>query len=101
MTTPEGKVKDAIKKLLKSYGTKVYYVMPATWGYGKSGAPDFVICAAGRFLSVEAKSATGKPTPLQVIAMDSIREAGGSAYIVKDEPSLAALKSFLDFATKG
>ena len=38
--TPEGKVKDKVKKILKEL--KAYYIMPATGGYGSSGAPDFV-----------------------------------------------------------
>ena len=46
--TPEGKVKAKIKKVLKD--KDIYYVMPATGGYGNSGAPDFLICLNGKFI---------------------------------------------------
>ena len=44
--TPEGKVKQKVKEVLKDLGA--YYVMPVTSGYGNSGAPDFLVCYEGR-----------------------------------------------------
>jgi hypothetical protein len=46
MPTPEGRVKNKIKKLLNQHG--VYYDMPVPYGYGKSGL-DFYGCHHGRF----------------------------------------------------
>ena len=40
-TTPEGKVKKAVRRVLDELGA--YYVMPVTGGYGKQGAPDFLV----------------------------------------------------------
>ena len=51
--TPEGKVKEKVKKVLKEQG--IYYVMPATGGYGSSGAPDILVCHKGKFYGLECK----------------------------------------------
>ena len=83
MTTPESKVKDKIKKILKAKG--IYYAMPHGAGYGNAGVPDFLCCVRGYFLAIEAKAKGGKPTALQVRNMDDIRKAGGVSLVV-DEP---------------
>jgi len=83
MSTPEGKVKAAIKKLLDE--NNIYYFMPATGGYGRSGVPDFVGCARGRFFSIEAKTGKAKPTALQLREMERIKAAGGLAFVINEE----------------
>jgi Holliday junction resolvase len=84
--TPEGKVKDKIKKILKANG--IYYAMPHGAGYGNAGVPDFLCCVKGTFLAIEAKAKGGKPTALQVKNMQEINDAGGVALVV-DEDVLA------------
>ena len=74
-TTPEGKVKAKVVKLLKERG--VYYFFPATFGMGRSGVPDVVCCQGGRFLAVECKAGKGKTTALQEREIAAIRAAGG------------------------
>jgi len=83
MSTPEKKVKEAIKRVLKKY--KVYYFMPATGGYGRSGVPDFICCANGLFLAIEAKAGGNGVTALQAKEIASIHHAGGFALIVNEE----------------
>ena len=83
MSTPEKKVKEAIKRALKKY--KVYYFMPATGGYGRSGVPDFICCAKGKFLAIEAKAGDNQLTALQAKEIESIREAGGVALVFNEE----------------
>ena len=78
--TPEGKVKAAVKELFKRHG--VWYCMPVGGLYGRAGIPDFLACANGTFLAVEAKAKGKKPTPLQSLALDGIRKAGGIALVV-------------------
>lgn len=83
MSTPEGKVKAAIKKLLDEHS--IYYFMPATGGYGRSGVPDFIGCARGKFFSIEAKAGKAKPTALQLREMERIKAAGGLAFVINEE----------------
>jgi hypothetical protein len=77
--TPEGKVKDKIKKMLKYH--KIWYCMPATYGFGVSGVPDFVCCARGKFFGIEAKAKNGALTPLQMKAAADIAQAGGMVHV--------------------
>lgn len=84
--TPEAKVKDKVKKILKAHG--VYYAMPHGAGYGNAGVPDFLCCVQGHFLAIEAKAKGGKPTALQVKNMEDIRNSGGISLVV-DEDVLA------------
>lgn len=81
--TPEGKVKDKVKRLFKSMG--VYYAMPATGGYGVSGVPDFLVCLKGKFIGVECKAGKGKPTALQLKNLAEIEASGGISVIVNEE----------------
>jgi Holliday junction resolvase len=78
--TPEAKVKEKIKKILKEHG--VYYAMPMGTGYGNSGVPDFLCCVNGKFLAIEAKAGKGVPTALQEKNLREIRVAGGTALVV-------------------
>jgi len=81
--TPEGAVKDAIKNLLRAHGA--YFVMPMGTGYGKAGVPDFVVCAYGHFVGIEAKAGKGKPTALQDANMVQIVRAGGLTLVVNEQ----------------
>lgn len=96
-TTPEGKVKNEIKKILKEYGDRVYWFMPAMGGFGKSGVPDFIICANGYFIGVEVKYDKGKnpPTELQVKNLKGIVGAGGVSMVI-DNRNLDSLREMLE-----
>jgi Holliday junction resolvase len=80
--TPEAKVKAKIKKILKDHG--VYYAMPMGTGYGNAGVPDFLCCANGTFLAIEAKAGKGTTTALQEKNLREIREAGGVALVINE-----------------
>jgi hypothetical protein len=84
MQTPEGKVKDRIKLLLRDYGARMYYFMPAMGAFGKAGVPDIVICFYGRFVGVEVKADAKKnpPTALQKKNLAEIVGAGGHSIVV-------------------
>lgn len=47
--------------------------------YGTAGLPDIICCVNGRFIAFEVKTAVGKVTKLQEIAIRKINNAGGSA----------------------
>ena len=83
MSTPEKKVKEAIKRILDTH--EVYYFMPTTGGYGRSGIPDFICCIKGRFLAVEAKAIGGTLTALQQREMLKIEAAGGIPMLVNEK----------------
>jgi hypothetical protein len=91
--TPESKVKDKIKAILKKHG--IYYAMPIGTGYGNSGVPDFLCCVAGHFLAVEAKAGKGKTTALQDKHMGQINAQGGTAMVV-NENNLDELEALLE-----
>ena len=80
--TPEGKVKEVVKKFLKEKG--LYYIMPATGGYGSSGAPDIVVCHKGKFYGLEVKSGENKPTALQMDNLNRIEKNGGYAFVINE-----------------
>ena len=82
MLTPERKVKDKVKKVLKELGA--YYAMPATGGYGSSGVPDFLVCYRGRFFGLECKANGGKTTALQEKNLEDIRKNSGVAFVVNE-----------------
>ena len=94
-STPESKVKEKIKKILKEYG--VYYAMPMGTGYGNSGVPDFLCCVNGKFLAIEAKAGKGIPTALQEKNLRDIKAAGGDAFVV-NEDGLEDLKAYLNLS---
>jgi hypothetical protein len=81
--TPESKVKKKVVALLEQY--EMYYFYPVTGGYGSSGVPDIIACWGGRFVAIECKSGSNKPTPLQTKNLRSIWMAGGYAMVVNEE----------------
>jgi pantoate kinase len=91
-STPEGKVKQKIKNILSDLG--IYYAMPMGTGYGNSGVPDFIGCANGRFIAIEAKTKGNVPTALQHKHMRLIESAGGITFVI-DEQGVESLREYL------
>ena len=87
--TPEARVKANIKKLLVAMG--VWYFLPAASQFGKKGIPDFICCANGHFLAIEAKSNGNRATDLQLHRIDEIKQHKGTALVV-DETNLEHLE---------
>jgi Holliday junction resolvase len=81
-TTPEGKVKAQVKRLLDTHG--VYHFSPNMAGYGRSGVPDIIGCHDGYFLAIECKAGTNKPTALQIRELERIATAGGYAFVINE-----------------
>ena len=89
--TPEGRVKEAVKRLLKAHG--VWHYMPVQNGMGQVGIPDFICCYRGYFVSIETK-APGKinnTTANQDRVIAEIKTAGGAAIVVDN---VEQVKSF-------
>lgn len=92
--TPEGKVKARITALLKSY-KPVWYFMPVAGEFGQCGVPDYIICANGAFVAVEAKAINGRLTPLQTLQLTGVQAANGLQLVVRDDASLDVLERHL------
>lgn len=90
--TPEGEVKDAVKKLLKAH--KAYYHMPVQNGMG---APtlDFICCCNGRFVAIETKAPGKRPTARQEITMAEMAFSGAYVFVVSCQKELDILEAFL------
>ena len=93
MTTPEGKVKKKIKKILDSY-PDLYYRMPVPSGFGKREL-DFHCCFRGLYFAIEAKAPTKEPTPLQADEIGQIEAAGGKAFVINDDRGVQLLDAWL------
>lgn len=90
--TPEARVKNTIRKLLKEYGA--YYTMPVMNGMATNGTPDFAVCSAARYLAIEAKAGDNEPTELQWVRLTEIQKSGGSTMVI-NETNLHILMSWL------
>lgn len=86
--TPEAKVKDAVKKVLKAKG--IWFYMPVAGPFTAHGIPDFICCWNSQFLAIETK-AKGKIdnlTPNQERVIAEINAHGGIAIVVDDANQL-------------
>ena len=82
-TTPEGKVKAAVRKMLSSLD--IYHFMPPGMGLGRSGIPDIIGCYQGRFIAIECKAGKGKTTALQERELQWIKDAGGFTFVARED----------------
>ena len=96
--TPEGKVKDQIKKLLRD--KQIWFFMPVPGRISVHGVPDFICCWNGRFLAIEAKAPgrRGNTTPNQDQRIKEIQRADGVALVVDD---VEQLKEVLESGVQG
>lgn len=97
-TTPEGRIKSKINKLLRSY-ENLYYFMPVPSGYGTTTV-DYLCCYRGHFFGIEAKAPGKVPTPRQDYVLEQIRLAGGSTFVIAGEADLDGLIVLLDDLTQ-
>jgi hypothetical protein len=77
--TPEGKVKDRVKKRLKIAGA--YQHWPVQTGYG-SACLDCHGCYRGHYFAIETKAPGKHPTPRQLLSMEDIENAGGKVLVI-------------------
>lgn len=82
--TPEGKVKQCVKKILDCYKPGCWYFMPSARAYGQAGVPDFIGVFHHRMFAIETKAGNNKPTPLQVLQMQKIETAGGTVFTIRE-----------------
>ena len=80
--TPEAKVKAKIHAALKAQGA--YAVNYIGGLHANNGTPDILACLDGRFIGIEAKAGSNKPTDLQIVNLRKITEAGGLALVINE-----------------
>jgi hypothetical protein len=81
--TPEGHVKNLVKRRMADEFPTAYRFAPVLNGMGAPGL-DVYYCVVGLFVAIETKAKGKRPTPRQQITIDAIRDAGGLAYVVDD-----------------
>jgi hypothetical protein len=79
MSTPEGKVKEQVKRVLKKRG--VYWHCPVQNGMGAPSL-DFICCFRGNFVAIETKAPGKKPTPRQLLTIADIEASGGKVFVI-------------------
>jgi len=79
--TPEGKVKTAIKNMIKKDFPDAVVVTPMAGRFSQAGVSDFIVCYKGRFIALEIKAIGGKLSQLQSAFLDKVIVAGGLAAV--------------------
>lgn len=86
----ESAIQDSIKKAAPSLGVILFRnnsgMTRRRVRFGLAvGSSDLIglLVPSGRFLAIEVKTATGKPTPEQDAFLDAVRAAGGFGAIVR------------------
>lgn len=92
-TTPEGKVKQKVKEVLKRY-RGIYFDMPVPGGFGKPTL-DFVGCYNSFYFAIETKAAGKEPTIRQRQTIKEMREAGGAVFVITGEVDEAGFLSLI------
>jgi hypothetical protein len=90
--TPEGKIKAKVDAVLKRHG--VYYLKPVQMGMGKPGL-DYHCIHHGHGFAIETKAEGKYPTPRQNRTIKDIQDAGGSAWVISNDPGVAGLDTWL------
>ena len=75
MPTPEQTIKKEIKRYVESVGG--FWSAVQGGPYSKPGDPDIICCIDGRFVGIEAKTPTGRLSPMQITRGQEIEKAGG------------------------
>lgn len=93
-STPEGKIKNKLDKMLKY--ERVWFYSPQAGPFGRAGVPDRVAIVNGRFIGIECKAdRTKKPTALQLKCMKEIEMAGGKCFVVYDDETINQVREFI------
>ena len=83
----ESKIQAQIIKTLREAGAYVIKTIVSSTG----GVPDVIACYRGIFIAIECKSTTGKPSELQKVNLEWIRQAGGIAIVARSAADVKKL----------
>lgn len=108
--TPEGRIKNAVKKILDDYkadfdvheilkdappGSILYAHWPVQNGMGAPSL-DCVVCYYGCFVAIETKAPGKKPTPRQELTIRQMTDAGAAVLVIDGDAGLEQLRRTLD-----
>ena len=96
--TPEGKVKNSVKKLLtdgKRWG-KIYQFWPVQTGYG-AATLDCLGCYQGRAFAIETKALGGKPTKRQRLTIREMEDADMVVFVIDGPERLRDFEMWLEW----
>lgn len=92
--TPEGKVKNKVKKVLDKYKPRLYIRMNVPGGYGEPGL-DFEGAILGRAVAIETKAAGKAISERQETTISKMYDAGIMVFVIEDEQGCAILDRWL------
>jgi len=92
MATPEGKVKDKVKKVLKAFDA--YWHCPVQNGLGAPSL-DFIGCYKGLFYAIETKAGNKQPTPRQESTIAEMRKSGAKVFVINEVTGTQELEDWL------
>ena len=84
MATPEGKVKAAVRAILRR-----------RQAYSSFPVPDIICCYRGWFIGIECKAGKNQPTGLQLAQLRAINDAGGIGIVI-NETNTDGVEGILD-----
>jgi hypothetical protein len=91
----EADVKAEVKRVLATYGDRIWWFMPVPTGFGVQGVPDFVCSFAGRFVGIETKFGSNGLTKFQIKQIEAITKTGGATMVI-NETNVGNLPSVVD-----
>lgn len=83
------------KKIIERVKRAGYYVVKTVLS-NRSGVPDLLFCAKGRFYGIEIKEPGKLPSELQKYNIEQIRRAGGYADVVYSVEQIDELISYIE-----
>ena len=92
--TPEGKVKQKVKKMLASI-PGLYAHWPVQNGMG-SPTLDCIACCRGRYVGIETKAVGKKLTPRQELTMNAMIDANANVFVLDTDQSIEECRVFLE-----
>jgi hypothetical protein len=93
--TPEGLPKDEIRKLLDSYGSRIFHRWPVRAGYGDREV-DCYLCFKGMFVCIEVKRPGGYAKKFQEAIIEEVRDANGHAVCVDNVDDVKKLLDYIE-----
>lgn len=96
MLTPEGHVKNEVKKIFILHKPRLYAHWPVQNGMGAPTLDCIGVVNSFAF-AIETKAPGKKPTPRQQITIDQMREAGCKVFVIDGAPGLTELSQWLSF----